>query len=448
MRQYIFKSKIQHGLTGLLLLLLAISIIGCGGGGSGDSSSGGDSGSGSSTNGSTTTILVSSSLAENGGNGTMRSIARGLSTNCSSSEAAACITPSQVSGKAYYAGIFVGTQLGYSVGPILGNIKDPSQATSFQQSELYDFDLSTGIQTPGSPVCCGGSPYPADEEAFVTSFHVYFGYIDSTFTLDESDGVSAELQGTHTIRLVYGDVEGTDLEQGDLLYQGASDTTFKWCTTESGCIHETRPENPIQHFEISRYSAEQEDTPGLPSITAELAEGHSSIQLTEASMLDVTKKRVFTVDVHMDNGIFFKVDPQTMGSISELVAAFELSAETSRQATGFSVNITMTESDATPEEIQAAEAANSNEGEEPSPLDLNQDGTIDVDFGEETVLFQSTIESVQLVSGDGSLSENTYTFSTFTRAEFVVQLTSGEQYQLVIDPSIDELEEAIQYTQI
>ena len=112
----------------LVMLILNSGLTACGaaGGLGGSSSSSGRAIS-------ATTTLTSSSLE--GSETTNLSYALS-STNCGD-EAEQCITPSNISGKIYYSGIMVGDTEGYSVGPIVGDIEDPSLVTSFPLEDFY-----------------------------------------------------------------------------------------------------------------------------------------------------------------------------------------------------------------------------------------------------------------------------------------------------------------------
>ena len=288
----------------------------------------------------TTTKLVSSSLSSASAALSLRMMMQGLSTDCGGS--VQCLTPTNVTGKIYYSGITVGTVNSYSVGPIVGDIIDPSTITSFAEEDLLDFDFGQQLAVGGGIVCCGGSPYPADSEAIAQRIESYFGYIDVVFSLTETDGVTVELQGTHTIRTIYGDIDGTELKKGDLLYKGVNDSDFKWCTTSEGCVHTTRPGNPIQNLVVATFSGtpDQMGNQTIPAFAVQLPDAASKIQMTESQILN--NSWAFTIDFNMTNGLVFSQDITTLTQVQELVAAFDLSADPGNTDGGFMATLAAT----------------------------------------------------------------------------------------------------------
>ncbi len=469
-----FKISSSTWLSRIALAFLVVTAVACGGSDGGGNDSSGDnnnfdSDDSESTRGVSTTVFtsshlavapqirsVSSSLVQStglaSGPSTLQtdlstaqatpSTAQSVETNCTSPDAIACVTPSAVSGKSYYAGVMVGRNLGYSVGPILGDVIDPSQATSYVESDLHEFDLAQGIQTPGSFTCCDGSPFPSDEEAFVTRLEIYFGYIDTTFILGTS-GIAEALQGTHTVRLVFADITDTDLRRGDLLYQSGSSGDFVWCTTDSGCTHSTRPDTPIQLSSVSTFVNDSFGSPTIPTVAAELTQDHEDIQLTRSQLEDSTNAWTFTADFQINQAVIFTSDPSTWTSTAHMIAAYDLAAQPGRDTSGFSVNLTVTVED-NPNGTSGG-ASNTEDGS-PDPIDLNGDGTIDLFFDEQEIRFGDSVVSVEVIEGDGILENNVYTFNTESRIEFIITLTTGQRYRFVGDPSVDDLEDALQVT--
>ncbi len=260
------------------------------------------------------------------------------STECS--EFAECVTPDNVSGKVYYAGIMVGTgSTGYSLGPIIGDVIDPSQTGSFSPTELLDFDMAQQITADGSMTCCEGSPYPPDEEAYARAVEILFGYVDVDFSLEDSSTNKA-VSGEHTVRTVYGDITGTEYKKGDLLYLDKEDNLFKWCTPEAGCTHVSRPENPLQYEDVANYSGTPDGVGNqiIPSFAAELPTDHPSIQLTESDVL--SHSWMFTIDFDMTGGVVFTDNLTSTSTISDLVRAFRLAAAPGSRESGFTVRLT------------------------------------------------------------------------------------------------------------
>jgi len=250
-----------------------------------------------------------------------------ISTDCAGT-GRTCITPIAVTGMAYYAGLMVGSgeQGGYSVGPIIGEVIDPSQAESYTTSELIQFDMADQLQIDGSPTCCGGSPYPEDDRAILSYVHIYFGYLDNTIEFTSSDGVATALVGKHIIRTIYADITDTEFKKGDLLYKGPNDSEFLWCTSSDGCTLSTRPSNPIQYAEVADYTNTGQGSKNIPEFAIQLTAGHTDIKLTSTDLLDKTITWTFTVDFDITNGVQFASNPTTLTKVTELVSAFRLVA--------------------------------------------------------------------------------------------------------------------------
>lgn len=273
-----------------------------------------------------------------------------------------CVTPTNVTGKLYYAGIMVGNESGYSLG-FIGPL-DPSGTAGITDSttELEDFDLAEEATISGSGMtCCGGSPYPADTDAYVTRIEILFGYVDTVFTVS-----SGTLSGAHTIRVVYSDITDLGYTKGDMLYKDTDDA-FKWCDS-TGCSHTTRPTSPYQNSEVVDYAG-SEDGMGnqiIPSFAAHVPEADRYL-LTQTELL--ANSWVFTIDFTMTNGIAFAEDPTTLTTTAELVQHFDLSAEPGanvEEGLGFTVTVSAAKtplSEDTSGAVQQTEEGE--EGEEP-----------------------------------------------------------------------------------
>lgn len=286
----------------------------------------------------TTTKLISSTL----GGATTRGIRlkKSISTNCGG-DLATCLTPDKVAGEVYYAGIMIGLEDGYSLGPIVGDVTDPSVITAFLPDDLQDFNLGEQLEVDGGIVCCGGSPYPADSEAIAQSVDIYFAYTDVTFTLEEGNGISSALTGTHTIRTVFGDIDGTSFKKGDLLYKGTDSEAFVWCTEADGCVFTDRPASPVQNPDIADYAGSENGLGNqtIPTFTANLEEGHEEIQITESQVL--SNSFAFTIDFDMTNGVGFTEDVRTFTEIDKMVSSYRLAAKPGSQEEGFTSTVTV-----------------------------------------------------------------------------------------------------------
>ena len=260
----------------------------------------------------------------------------------------ACVTPINISGKAYYAGMIVGgggasAEPGLSLGPMIGSVRDPSQATAFALSELTDLDLSLQLVATGSPSLGGPIPYPSDAGAYVQNFHVYFGYIDIKFELAASDpNVASAVYGTHTVRLCMADITGTDYQKGDLLYKSASDSEFKWCVSGSGCGETARPSGPIQYESVVNFTNSGEGNKTIPSFFMNLASDASPVQVKKSDLTDAANTNTFKVDFEMAQAIKFMTAPEDWSRIDHVVSALRLPADPGSSSSAFTATITYT----------------------------------------------------------------------------------------------------------
>jgi len=265
---------------------------------------------------------------------------RGLSTSNCGSSYQACITPTSVTGKAYYSGMIVGRTNGLSLGPMIGTVKDPSQATTFSQSELLEIDLGQKIQNTGKPTLGGPIAYPEDSNAYVQSFHVYFGWVDTTFALTSNDtGVPATAQGSHVIRQVMANITGTEYQKGDLLYRTTSESAFKYCVSGSGCTSTTRPTTPITNSTIASYASTSEGNKVIPSFY--INPDSSTVQVKKSDLENPASTNVFTVDIAMNNGVKFTTAASNWATLDKLVEAFRLPAEPGKSNSGSTFTATI-----------------------------------------------------------------------------------------------------------
>ena len=289
-----------------------------------------------SSNVSVKTKLVSSSLSGSRNLGADRTLE---TTGCGGTFVA-CITPDTVTGKAYYAGMIVGggeaSSQGLSLGPMIGEVVDPSKASAFEDSELIAFDFSQQLVLNGSPSLGGPIPYPDDAGAFITQFHVYFGYVDTTITLENGEGQP----GIHVIRQVMADVTGTELKKGDLLYHADGATDFKWCVSGAGCTEATRPTTPVVNSTIATFSQTNEGNKTIPSFF--MLPTSSTIQVKKSDLENKANTNNFTVDISMTKGIKFTTEPINWVTLDQMVAAFRLPADPGDSTAGFTAAITYT----------------------------------------------------------------------------------------------------------
>ncbi len=251
----------------------------------------------------------------------------------------ACITPTAIGGKAYYAGVIVGTTNGLSLGPMIGTVEDPSKATAFAESELLTVDLKQQIKNTGNPTLGGPIPYPADDQAYLREFHIYFGWMDVTFTL--SGGVpNGAVDGTHTFRQVMADISGTEYKKGDILYKASGSDTFKWCRTGLGCNDTTRPATPVVNAAIAAYSTTEAGNKTIPSFFMSPPSDATPVQVKQADLKAGTS--VFTIDISSTLGIKFTSTGATWTTVDQIASELLFSAQPGSSTSGFTATITYT----------------------------------------------------------------------------------------------------------
>jgi hypothetical protein len=260
-----------------------------------------------------------------------------------------CTTPSNMSGKAYYAGIMItlnssGSNYssgGYSLGPILGNVSDPSKISKFTNSSLLDFDFASPKVLTGSPVCCGGTLYPPDAYSYPSSVEIYFAYIDTTFKI-----TSGTMAGTWVVRTYFGDIDGTDYKKGDLLIKSTTNTSyseFQYIST-AGTASTTRPSSPIQYTPVSSF------TP-LSSLGNQTIPTFS-VSLTNSNKVSFPKSEVlaskysFEFDFTITNAITWgTTTPSTYTSPKDILTNFRFDTtfgSSNNTSSGIGVNFTAT----------------------------------------------------------------------------------------------------------
>lgn len=285
------------------------------------------------------TSLVSTTLASS-------RAARGhLSTTGCGTGYSACLTPTNVTGKAYYAGMIVGGgntgEDGLSLGPMIGEVRDPSTATAFSESELKDVDLSQQLTATGKPTLGGPIPYPSDAAAYVLNFHIYFGYVDIKFALDVTDpDVDPALEGTHTIRLVMADITGTDMKKGDLMYKSGSD--YVWCISGTGCTSTTRPTSPIQYTSVATFIGTGPGNKTIPSFFMKMPSNATAVQVKKSDLTNTANTNTFKVDFDMAKAIKFSTAPSAWSRFDQIVSALRIPAEPGDDSSAFTATITYT----------------------------------------------------------------------------------------------------------
>lgn len=315
----------------MMVMLLAVFLNSC------------DIGGGETVN--VKTSLVSTTLATNSREPDRSHLSTGTST-CGAAYAA-CVTPINVSGKAYYAGMIVGgggtSEPGLSLGPMIGTVRDPSQAVSFSESGLSDLDLSQQLVATGSPSLGGPIPYPSDTAATVQNFHVYFGYVDIKFKFDSEDpDVITSLEDTHIVRLYMADIDGTSYKKGDLLYKNAAGSDFKWCVSGSLCAETTRPSSPIQYTAVANFSSTNEGNKTIPSFFMKMPSNASPVQVKKSDLTNAANTNTFKVDFAMAKAIKFATAPSVWSRIDQVVSALRLPADPGSDSSAFTVTITYT----------------------------------------------------------------------------------------------------------
>ena len=305
------------------------------------------------------TTLTSDNLASTNN----QALGRSMTGHCGeNSPLNYCLTPVNVSGMVFYLGIMMGEATqnnpGYNV-PLISEYEDPSPFDEYDSAtDLNLFDFAQELPVLGEVSCCGGIPYPSDSEAMSEKIESYFGFIDVKFTLNATDGVSSDLQGTHTVRTVYADITDLGYLKGDLLYSADEGATFSWCTA-SDCTQTSRPADALQVQSIADHiNTDQPGSKEVPVFTVKLTDStlicpdaycgdlaatpgsvittgtSSPMYLTETLLTTMTFD--FTVNFDSANAVGFtlasgETDLSSLTSLPELVAATRLPGDPADQ---------------------------------------------------------------------------------------------------------------------
>lgn len=156
-----------------------------------------------------------------------------------------CLTPSTLAGRVYSGGLMVGgiERPGYQITTIGAN-EEVRRRPDLGRTGTQTFDVARTTDFSGSYSCCGGTPYPPDEEALISRIEINFDYLDVVFTVPSSAADTLAGQ-KYVIRQVYvdettaSDVNGK-MFMGDKLVRRSIESSFRWCNAED-CDHTTRP---------------------------------------------------------------------------------------------------------------------------------------------------------------------------------------------------------------
>jgi len=220
-----------------------------------------------------------------------------------------CLTPETLAGRIYAGGLMVGGREGpgYHVTTI-GATPEVLQRPDLGRGGTLTFDVASTTDFSGGYNCCGGSPYPEDDQALISRIEMTFDYLDMTFTVpaeagDDLAGVTYVLRQVYVDTATAPDVNGP-MYIGDKLVRRADEQMFRWCDADD-CSHSERPEDgglkaPNIQLEPDRegnkhyatFGVPLENNETVPFTMAEAQEGnwlfHVAFDLSDAAVFSLT----------------------------------------------------------------------------------------------------------------------------------------------------------------
>ncbi len=256
-----------------------------------------------------------------------------------------CLTPDNLEGRVYSGSLMVGgngSSLGYAVTTV-GATEDVRRRPDLGKDGTLTFNLNSTTDFSGDYTCCGGSAYPADEDAIVRQLEFSFDFLDATFTVPGTAGPSIAGK-TYAIRLVYVlETEVADIASdstvsvmlGDKLVRVPGDSAYRWCD-DSGCSFASRPGSPLAAAGITIDSGPGNQNYAIFSTNLT---DNTSITFTQAEALQ--GNWIFTVHFDLEDALRFDItDWSAVSSVQDLVAAFSRFGDHINNSTSVRVSLT------------------------------------------------------------------------------------------------------------
>ncbi len=256
-----------------------------------------------------------------------------------------CLTPDNLEGRVYSGSLMVGgngSSVGYAVTTV-GATEDVRRRPDLGKDGTLTFNLNSTTDFSGDYTCCGGSAYPADEDAIVRRLEFAFDFLDATFTVPGTAGPSIAGK-TYTIRLVYvvetevagiaGD-SSVSVMLGDKLVRVPGNSAFRWCD-DSACSLASRPASPLAAAGLAVDSGMGNQN--YAGFSTNLTD-NTSITFTEAEALQ--GNWTFTVLFDLEDALRFDITGwSAVDSVQDLVAAFSPFGHHINNSTSVRVSLT------------------------------------------------------------------------------------------------------------
>jgi hypothetical protein len=183
---------------------------------------------------------------------------------------------------------------------------------------LPRFNLSERLTVDGDFRCCWET-YPDDAHAYSGWFEIMFAYVDATFSIS-----SGALEGVHTVRTAFADVEDLGYRRGDLLYRAPDG--FRWVDSATGELRAARPDKPLQLGWVRDYagSGDGRGNQHIPTLFVAVQDTQKVHMPADTVLANSWE---FIVDFILRRGLIFRhVDPATMTTVAQLLSAFDINA--------------------------------------------------------------------------------------------------------------------------
>jgi hypothetical protein len=181
--------------------------------------------------------------------------------------------------------------------------------------------------TVGNGFKCCWSTYPADEDAYSGWFEIMFAFADVTFPVH-----GGALEGTHTVRTAFADVDDKGYRKGDLLYR--TDAGWRWVDSATGELRESRPEKPLQLGWVAEFdgSGDGRGNQHIPTMFVSISDSQKVHMPADTVLANAWE---FIVDFNLRQGLIFRrMDPDSMTTVAQLVSHFDIRADRDNASSG------------------------------------------------------------------------------------------------------------------
>jgi hypothetical protein len=240
------------------------------------------------------------------------------------------ITPSNIDGRLIQAALLVGEPgvgKGGSAIHLITIAENGFMGSSIDRStELPHFNLAERLTMGESFKCCG-ERYPSGDAAKSGWFEIMFAYSDITFALPEG-----ALKGEHKVRVAFADVDDLGYRRGDMLY--FKDGGYVWVDSTQGAFSVTRPSKPISLPWVAQYggSGDGRGNQHIPTLFIAVQDSQKVAMPADTVLANQWE---FIADFIFENGLIFRrVDPATMTSVAQMLAAFDIRADRDNAQSG------------------------------------------------------------------------------------------------------------------